>query len=668
MWLATFCVRWLTLPGAVLTLLGTLIGALLLLTEGRFFNYVAFAARQSKVLLAAGVERLARRPRPQAEELAPTKGRTGRNHKPEPEAASEPPDIELDQVTKDLDEALGELSKDDEPLLPELDQDSSSKGEGKTSTPPPLVPAKDIGETLGASKGAADLRKGRIKLPPLALLNLDNEKATRKSQQEARKGAELLERAFKDFGVEAKVVGTVVGPTVTRYEVEPAPGVRVNRISQLDDDIQRVLQAVGVRIEAPVPGTSIVGVEVSNRNVATVTLGSVMDSPEFKRLSAKSPLAVAFGRDVAGAPIVGDLIQMPHLLVGGATYSGKSVCLNSIIMSLVMRNTPDEVQLVLIDPKRVELTLYQGLPHLYSPVIMTPKAAVAVLQQVMREMERRNVIFHKLKVRNLQEYNELAAASDPGEFENLPYLVVIVDELADLMMTAPGEFEPTVCRLAQLARATGIHLVLATQRPSAQIVTGAIKANIPARIAFKVAQQIESRIILDINGAERLRGRGDMLYYDGKTYPLRAQGALVTRAEVQKVLDYLKAQLAPTYSFEPSEEHEQNRKSPPTHEIQDEYFEAALRLVLERQEASVSILQRRFKIGWSRAGRLMDMMYRLGIVGPYEGSKPRQILVDCAELLAILDKEGLEGVKRHLSKDSPAADEGEEALFTLDAD
>lgn len=651
----------LTWAGAFVVSLIGLVGALLLITEGQLFHQLGAAWRalsEGQSTLRQTVSERASGARPPSAEPR-VRSRSRLRAESEPATPSEVKGLR--EAEADLEQALKALEEDEPVPAPEI---VASEAKRKEREYKPVLGA-DQGETLGASKAAAVMRSQRIKLPPLALLNLDDPESGRKSQEHARKGVALLERAFSDFGVDAKVVHHVVGPTVTRYEVEPAPGVRVSRISQLDDDIQRILEAVGVRIEAPVPGTSIVGVEVGNQKAATVSLGSVMNTPEFKRSAARYPLTCAFGRDVAGTPIVGNLAEMPHLLVGGTTYSGKSVCLNAIILSLVMNNTPDQVQLVLVDPKRVELTLYQGMPHLYAPVISSPKAAVAVLQQVMREMDRRNMLFHKLRVRNIGEYNELTSRGDAGDYENLPYIVVIIDELADLMATAPGEFEPTVCRLAQLARASGIHLVLATQRPSAQTVTGAIKANISARIAFRVAQQIESRIILDVNGAERLRGHGDMLYYDGRTYPIRGQGSLVTSAEIQKVLNYLKDQLTPSYSFEPAEESEQEVSGQRAADdiLEDDKFEAALRLVLERQEASVSIIQRNFGVGWSRAGRLMDMMYRLGIVGPYEGSKPRQILVDPAEYLALLAQGGIDALRKRKPDQEPKPqlplDEGE---------
>ncbi len=443
-------------------------------------------------------------------------------------------------------------------------------------------------------------------------------------QQNARK----LERTLESFGVKAKVTQIHRGPAVTRYEVQPAVGVKVSRIVNLTDDIALALAAKDIRMEAPIPGKPAIGIEVPNKEVAMVSLREVLESPAFQR--AESKLSVALGRDISGEAIVANLGKMPHLLVAGATGSGKSVCINSIVTSLLFKAKPQEVKLMMIDPKMVELNVYNGIPHLLAPVVTDPRRAAVALKKVLAEMERRYELFAKSGTRDIDRYNQMMAQKTGKKEEEqspaLPYIVVIVDELADLMMVAPADVEDAICRLAQMARAAGIHLIIATQRPSVDVITGVIKANIPSRIAFGVSSQADSRTILDMGGAEKLLGRGDMLYYPvGANKPIRVQGTFVSDSEVEAIVNYVKNQQEARYQEEMiPEEHEEHLDET---DFEDELFDKAVQVVVDAQTASVSMLQRRFRIGYTRAARLIDAMEARGIVGPYEGSKPREVLV-----------------------------------------
>lgn len=465
--------------------------------------------------------------------------------------------------------------------------------------------------------------QGAYRLPPTQLLR----KNSAKSRRTANLQRELLEETFGNFGIEAKVVNVSQGPVVTRYELQPAPGIKVSRITSLADDLALALAAQDVRIEAPVPGKPVVGIEVPNKETELVVLRDVIESQEF--IGHPSPVALALGKDIAGQPVVADLKKWLHVLIAGATGSGKSVCLNSIIVSLLFRTTPDMVKLLLVDPKRVELSVYDGIPHLICPVVTDPKKAAIALRWAVGEMERRYELFAEVGVRNIEMYHEWSMQAPEGEQrEHLPYVVVVVDELADLMMVAAAEVEDAICRLAQMARAAGMYLIIATQRPSVDVITGLIKANVPSRIAFAVSSQVDSRTILDMGGAERLLGKGDMLYYPiGASKPVRAQGAWISDQEVEAVVKYWKEQGEPEYHGDIAAD---------TPEItlrddeEDELLEDAIRLVVESGQASISMLQRRFRIGYSRAARLIDMMEVRGIVGGYQGSKPREVLVDKA--------------------------------------
>lgn len=454
-----------------------------------------------------------------------------------------------------------------------------------------------------------------IVMPPLRLL--DSPVAVPAGNNTVtEQNAELLEEVLNNFGVKVKVTEISHGPAITRYEVQPAPGIKISRIVNLADDIALALAAPDIRIEAPIPGKSAVGIEVPNKQVSAVKFREVLESADFLQ---GSKLKVALGKDIAGKPVVADLSRMPHLLVAGATGSGKSVCMNAIITSILYKAKPDEVKFLLVDPKMVELTKYNGIPHLVAPVVTDPKKAAAALRWVVNEMETRYELFAAAGVRDISRYNELKADQKP-----LPFVVVLIDELADLMMVAPGDVEEAICRLAQMARAAGIHLVIATQRPSVDVITGIIKANIPSRIAFAVSSQIDSRTILDSNGAEKLLGKGDMLYYPlGMAKPLRVQGCFLTDLEVEKVVNHWKEQAKPEYlntNFEAAAASEEDAAD-------DELFVEAARLFITTGMASVSLLQRRLRVGYTRAARLMDLLEQKGVVGGFEGSKPRQVLM-----------------------------------------
>ncbi len=440
-------------------------------------------------------------------------------------------------------------------------------------------------------------------------------------------GIRLVEETLASFKIEAKVVNVKRGPVITRYEVQPAPGIRVKRIENLADDLALALAAIDVRVEAPVPGKSVIGIEVPNRRIALVRLRELLELEEFK--GAPSKITFALGKDIAGVPKLADLSKMPHLLIGGATNSGKSVCLNSLIISILSRAHPDEVKFSLIDPKRVELTLFNGVPHLAHPVVVDAKGAARALKAAIREMENRYRLFAERGVRNIDSYNELVAKEEDGE--PLPHIVIVIDELADLMMQAGGEFEKLICRLAQLARATGIHLVIATQRPSVNVITGLIKANIPSRIAFAVASQTDSRVILDCNGAERLIGRGDMLFQPiDAPKPIRIQGAFVSEQEVHRVVDILINEYGEPdeYLFDVySDEDEEVQMLGVRLDKKDPLFDRAVEVVRRKGYASASLLQRELEIGYPRAGKLIDQLEKAGIISPAEGNKPRKVLI-----------------------------------------
>jgi DNA segregation ATPase FtsK/SpoIIIE, S-DNA-T family len=435
--------------------------------------------------------------------------------------------------------------------------------------------------------------------------------------------ARKLEATMESFGVRAKVLEVVRGPSVTRYEIQPDVGVKVSRIVGLTDDIALALAAKDIRMEAPIPGKSAIGIEVPNTEVAIVTLREVMESNAFHDASSK--LTIVLGRDISGQAIVGNLARMPHLLVAGATGSGKSVCINGIITSILFKAKPEEVKFLMIDPKMVELNVYNGIPHLLAPVVTDPRRASLALKKIVVEMEKRYELFSKSGTRNIEGYNNMLAEKNDGT-EPLPYIVVIVDELADLMMVAAGDVEDAICRLAQMARAAGIHLIIATQRPSVDVITGVIKANIPSRIAFGVSSQVDSRTILDMVGAEKLLGRGDMLFLPmGASKPVRVQGAFLSDQEVETVVQFCSTQGQAEYQTDMVPEIEESSEQ--REQFEDDLYDHAVQIVLEAKQASVSLLQRRMRIGYTRAARLIDTMEAKGLIGPYEGSKPREVLV-----------------------------------------
>lgn len=488
------------------------------------------------------------------------------------------------------------------------------------------------GETSGAAAaggGPAETMppakpKRVYRMPPLHLLGKPQGGGKGGAGDGGREVARKLEATLESFGVRAKVLDVARGPAVTRYELQPDVGVKVSRIVSLTDDIALALAAKDIRMEAPIPGKSAIGIEVPNNEVSVVTLREVLETPTFQE--AQSKLTIAFGRDISGQPIVGNLARMPHMLVAGATGSGKSVCINGIITSLLYKAKPDEVKFLMIDPKMVELNVYNGIPHLLAPVVTDPRRASLALKKIVVEMEKRYEKFSKSGTRNIEGYNNLMLSGDNPDGV-LPYIVVIVDELADLMMVAAGDVEDAICRLAQMARAAGIHLIIATQRPSVDVITGVIKANIPSRIAFGVSSQVDSRTILDMVGAEKLLGRGDMLFLPmGASKPIRVQGAFLSDNEVESVVAYARGQAEAEYNEDLVPEVEENDDSAGDEQL-DELFDQAVGIVLEAKQASVSLLQRRMRIGYTRAARLIDSMEAKGVVGPYEGSKPREVLV-----------------------------------------
>lgn len=470
--------------------------------------------------------------------------------------------------------------------------------------------------------------------PPLSLLK-HGKKSGGDSDSHLRATALKLEQTLQNFGVGVHVTNASCGPSVTRYELQPDQGVKVSRIVGLADDIKLNLAVADLRIEAPIPGKAAVGIEVPNKENTAVMLRDLLESKEFK-VSA-SPITFAVGKDIAGKVVVADIAKMPHLLVAGATGSGKSVCINTLIMSIIYKADPDSVKLILVDPKVVELSVYNGIPHLMIPVVTDPKKAAGALNWAVAEMEKRYKLFADYNVRDLKGFNAKVEKGETGEEikKKLPQIVIIIDELADLMMVAPGEVEGAICRLAQLARAAGLHLVVATQRPSVNVITGLIKANMPSRIAFSVTSGVDSRTIIDMNGAEKLLGKGDMLFYpSGYPKPVRVQGSFVSDKEVQNVVDYLISNNANTdYNDELEEHMNMNMPSAGTAvsgeggDDKDTYFVEAGKLIIDKEKASIGMLQRMFKIGFNRAARIMDQLAEAGVVGPEEGTKPRKVLM-----------------------------------------
>ncbi|WP_370458182.1 DNA translocase FtsK 4TM domain-containing protein [uncultured Clostridium sp.] len=464
--------------------------------------------------------------------------------------------------------------------------------------------------------------------PTMNLLNINSKlKLKNEDKKDLIESADKLVETLSDFGVEAKVIQVTKGPSVTRFELQPSPGVKVSKIVNLQDDIALGLAANGVRMEAPIPGKAAIGIEVPNKKQLPVFLREVLDSKEFTNTNKN--LAFALGKDITGKCIVGDLSKMPHMLIAGATGSGKSVCINTLIISLLYKYSPDQVKLLMVDPKVVELSVYNGIPHLLIPVVTDPKKAAGALNWAVNEMNKRYNLFSQMKVKNIESYNNLLKKGQIKE--KLPYIVVIVDELADLMMACPNDVEDYICRLAQMARAAGMHLIIATQRPSVDVITGVIKANIPSRISFAVSSGTDSRTILDQVGAEKLLGRGDMLYYPlGENKPIRIQGAFISEEEVENVVEFIKKS---DERIDYSEEILNHINNDSINENQldnecDELLEEAIKLVIEYQQASTSFIQRKLRVGFNRASRIMDELEERGIISQRDGSKPRQVLVE----------------------------------------
>ncbi len=504
-----------------------------------------------------------------------------------------------------------------------LEEIIENSDKSKSDDKPPLEVPEGAGVVM-EKEGSS------YRMPPVSLLSPAKRSARADTTAELKNNADKLVDVLRSFGVETRIIDISRGPTVTRYELQPSAGVKISKITGLADDIALNLAAAGVRIEAPIPNKPAVGIEVPNKQRDVVGIRELIDSAAF--VDAKSKLTVVLGKDITGSIVMADLAKMPHLLIAGATGSGKSVCVNSMIISLLYKATPDEVKLLMIDPKQVELGVYNGIPHMIVPVVTDPRRAAGALGWAVTEMLRRYKLFSDNGVRNMDGYNEMADISE--DMERLPHIVIIIDELADLMMAAPNEVEDSICRLAQMARAAGMHLVIATQRPSVDVITGTIKANIPSRIALTVAQQVDSRTILDMGGAEKLLGRGDMLFYPvGMSKPKRVQGCFVTDKEIESVVDFVKTSGESEYDEDVMQEierqtvAEKSKGGTAQDGDTDSMFEAAVDVVVDAGQAATSLLQRKLKLGYARAARIVDEMEQRGIVGPSEGSKPRKVLI-----------------------------------------
>lgn len=606
-----FLRRFLGVDGSFIALIVLLIVAIVLITKCSVGNGLIKVQEQMETGVKATKEKVAStyqdfQERRQAEEGGSFIGnRQFFNQEKESEAPA-PPNREAKSVL-DL-SALEDIDLTFAPKAPEVPVPAP-----KDTTPPAMTKAKaDI---------SVDTEETSYQLPPLSLLKQSGTARPTQMKQEIARNAQILEETLANFNVRAKVTDVSCGPSVTRYELEPAPGVKVSRIVNLSDDLALKLATSGIRIEAPIPGKAAIGIEVPNKEFIGVPFREIAESRPFQ--TADSKLTVGLGKDIAGQPVIADLGKMPHLLVAGATGSGKSVCINTLITSILFRARPDEVKFILIDPKMVEFAAYDGISHLMAPVVTDAKKAAGALNWAVREMERRYAMFAAESVRDISRFNEVSA--EPP----LPAIVIIIDELADLMMVAPVDVEDAICRLAQKARAAGIHLILATQRPSVNVITGTIKANIPSRISFAVASQVDSRTILDMGGAEKLLGKGDMLYYPvGAAKPRRVQGAFISDGEIASVIEHIKeqdrVQKDEQIVFPDMVEKNTSSNRPP---LEDELMEKAIFTVLETGQASASMLQRKFRIGYTRAGRLIDIMEEMKIIGPNAGSKPREILM-----------------------------------------
>ena len=538
-------------------------------------------------------------------------------------------------------EAIQMASQIGDQLTINLGEDEGNKKEAKKESFPDVIDAnlfkqveeqkeEKVKEVLQLEHTITQ-EDENYEFPPVQLLSEPEKKVNRGSKKAVTDTAAKLQKTLYSFGVSAKVENVSVGPAITRYELKPAEGVRVSKIANLADDIALNLAAQSIRIEAPIPGKQAVGIEIPNKENEVVHLREMIESDEFQ--NHKSKLAFGLGKDVAGEPVIADIAKMPHVLVAGATGSGKSVCINTLIASIIYKAKPSEVKLLMVDPKVVELSVYNGIPHLLIPVVTDPKKAAGALAWAVQEMENRYQVFAGKGVRDIKGYNEVAKKEQTG---TLPQIVIIIDELADLMMVASKDVEDSICRLAQKARAAGMHLVIATQRPSVDVITGIIKANIPSRISFAVSSQVDSRTILDMVGAEKLLGKGDMLFYpSGAPKPVRVQGAFVSDKEVEKIVDFIKANGEVTYNEEILEQIENANKTDKELEMEnaeeddgtDPLLMEAIDTVVDTRQASTSFIQRRFKVGYARAGRIIDQMEERGIISGYQGSKPREVLM-----------------------------------------
>ncbi len=489
--------------------------------------------------------------------------------------------------------------------------------ERKEEEPPPKLAEKKAAAVQETFEFFKEI--GPYKLPDTSLLDTIEKKETRVDKDSIQANASILEKKLKDYGIDGRVTEVRPGPVITMYEFEPAPGVKVSKISNLSDDLAMALSAVSIRIIAPIPGKAVVGIEIPNKDRETVYIREIIESKTFT--ASQSHLTLVLGKTISGESYVADLTKMPHLLVAGATGSGKSVSLNSMILSVLFKATPAHVRFLMIDLKMLELSFYEGIPHLLLPVVTNARNAKTALRWMTDEMERRYSMMAQKGVRNIEKYNHKIARE---EGEALPYIVVVIDELADLMMVSPKEVEEYIARLAQMARASGIHLILATQRPSVDVLTGIIKANFPARVACKVFSKVDSRTILDTNGAESLLGYGDMLFLSPGIGRLqRLHGSYVSEGEIKRIVEFLKQQGAPAYHHEILEEKEEEDE---TEALDDEKYQEAVEFVSQKGEASISMVQRRFRIGYNRAARIIERMEQEGIVGPSDGVKPREVL------------------------------------------
>lgn len=540
--------------------------------------------------------------------------------------AVQPPLLPLETVRQPAAEPAGAMrTETDRPVTLGTVQPAQPIRQTAARKAAPAAAGSGAGAVSGQPADAGGEKRPYV-FPDIQLLNPDPSRLAGQNQHVVQDMARKLEETLSSFGVSAKVINITTGPSITRFELSPGPGVKVSKIVNLSDDIALSLAAIGLRIEAPIPGKSAIGIEIPNKETQTVMLRPLLESRQFKHAPGK--LTVALGRDIPGAPVLCDLAKMPHLLIAGATGSGKSVCINCVLMSLLYKASPDDVKVILIDPKVVELSVYNGIPHLLAPVVTDPKKAANTLNWAVVEMDRRYNLFAEFHVRDMAAYNALARR-DP-EVRPMPLILVVIDELADLMMTAPGDVEDAIVRLTQKARAAGIHLIIATQRPSVDVITGLIKANIPSRVAFAVSSQVDSRTILDTGGAEKLLGKGDMLYYpQSSNKPIRSQGALVTDQEVERVLHAIREQNASQYDAaiadamtapaQPAQDGADGDGS------EDDLLPTAVELFLDVGHASIALLQRRLKIGYPRASRLVDELEIRGWIGPFDGSKPRKM-------------------------------------------